>query len=179
MNKNDSRLRPIPGFPDYYVEEKLGNIWSFKRYKDGRILKPHITGRSKKLNTIRTASAGLYINGKLYMRAIGRLVMNVTDPKITVDHKDRNIWNNKKKNLRKANKSQQQQNKAPYSKTGFKGVYIHGSGFRAQIYTDGAIKNLGTYSNIFEAAAVRNLATCKHHGKFAVYNEVNGYILTL
>ncbi len=105
--------------------------------------------------------------------------MNVTDPKIEVDHKDRNIWHNERSNLRIATRSQQNINKASYSKTGFKGVRVHRSGFQAQIQVNGKYKYLGTYSNIFEAAAVRNLAACKHHGEFAVYNKVDGYILTL
>ncbi len=179
MKRTDLRLRPIPGFPDYYVEEMPGNIWSFKQYEDGRILKPQVRGYNKKTKTPKTVAVGLCKNGKRYAGVVSRLVMDITDPKITVDHKDRNIWNNKWSNLRIANSQQQRYNIAPYSKTGFKGVYIHGDGFQVEIWVDGKNKYLGTYSNIFEAAAVRNLATCKYHSEFAVYNKVDGRILTL
>ncbi len=179
MDRTDLRLRPIPDFPNYYVEELPGNIWSFMLYEDGRILKPWVISRNKKTKIPDRVAVFLYKNGKRYTRTVGRLIMNVTDPKITVDHKNRNIWNNKRSNLRVATRPQQSYNRASFSKTGFKDVTVHGSGFRSRIWVDGKRKCLGTYSNIFEAAAVRNLATCKHHGEFAVYNKIDGYILTL
>ncbi len=179
MERIDSRLRAIPDFPDYYVEELMGNIWSFKRYEDGRVLKSCIIARDKKTKIPETVVVGLWKNGKQYTRAVSRLIMNVTDPKIEVDHKDRNIWHNERSNLRIATRSQQRYNTAPHSKTGFKGVRVNGSGFRARIWLNGKNKNLGTYSNIFEAAAIWNIETSKHHGEFAVYNKVDGYILTI
>ncbi len=179
LKRNDLRLRLIPDFPDYYVEEELGNIWSFKRYVDGRILKPKVRSRSEKTKSPKTVAVNLYKNGKLYTKIVSRLVMNVTDPKIEVDHKDRNIWHNERSNLRIANSQQQKYNTTSYSKTGFKGVRIRGSGFQTQIWLDNKSKCLGTYSNIFEAAAIWNIEASKHHGKFAVYNKVDGYILTI
>ncbi len=178
MKRTDTRLRPIPGFPDYYVEEELGNIWSFKRYEDGRILKPGGISRLKNGN-FRSVSVALLVDGKQISMVVSRLVMNITDSKIEIDHKDRNIWNNKKKNLRKATRSQQLHNTAPRSKTGFKGVHPNKRGFMAQIWPNGRCIHLGTYSNIYEAAAIWNLAACKYHGEFAVYNKVDGRILTL
>ena len=179
MQRNDPRLRPIPGFPNYYVEEVTGNIWSFKRYKDGKILKPRVTGcnQNKKPKSV---AVDLYKNGKCHRRIVSRLIMNVTDPKITVDHEDRNIWNNKKKNLRKANNSQQNCNRAPYSKTGFKGVYIRlNSNYEVYLRRNKNNISLGSYCNVYEAAAIWNIEASKHHGKFAVYNKVDGYILTI
>ncbi len=64
MNRDDKRLRPILGFPDYYVEEEMGNIWSFKRYKNGRYLKPWVTGYNKKTKTPKQVAVVLYKNGK-------------------------------------------------------------------------------------------------------------------
>ncbi len=179
MNRNNLKLRPIPDFSGYYVEEVPGNIWSFRVYENGQVLKPWVTGRNKKTKIPTRVSVDLYKNGKCYTRTVSRLIMNVTDPKIEVDHEDRNIWNNKRSNLRKATRSQQNYNTAPRSKTGFKCVYVHDPGFQAQTRVDGKLKNLGSYSNIFEAAAVANLAACKHHSEFAVYNKVDGHILTL
>ncbi len=179
MNRNDPRLRPIPGFPDYYVEEVPGNIWSFMLYKDGRILKPIVITRNRVTGKPGSVSVNLYVNGKLHVRIISRLIMNVIDPKVTVDHKDRNIWNNRKDNLRIATRQQQLYNTASYSKTGFKGVYNNGFSFIVRIRLDGKLSSFGTYENIYEAAACYNVEVSEIHGDFAVYNKVDGRVLTL
>ncbi len=179
MERDCPRLRPIPGFPDYYVDEEMGNIWSFKWSKSGRILKPWVAGCGEKNKKPKSVAVFLYKNGKRYTRVVSRLIMNVTDPKIEVDHEDRNIWNNKRSNLRIATRSQQIYNTAPRSKTGFKGVDVSGSGFRARIKLNGKLIYLGTYSNIFEAAAVWNIKASEIQDKFAVYNKVDNYILTI
>ncbi len=179
ITKVDSKLRPIPDFPDYYVDKKLGNVWSFMLYGDGRILKPRAAGYKKKTKIPTQVVVTLCKNGKKYTKNISRLIMNVTDPKVTVDHKDRNIWHNERSNLRIATRQQQSYNRAPYSKTGFKGIAAHGSDFVARIWLDGKFKYLGIYSNILEAAAVSNIQMCKYHDDFVVYNKVDDYILTL
>ncbi len=180
MRRDDPRLRPIPGFPDYYVEEKLGNIWSFKQRRGGRILKPCPNSYNPSSGEPSSVAVTLCKNGKRYTISVARLVMNVTDSNITVDHKDRNIWNNKKENLRKATRPQQSCNRASYSVTGFKYVCINGNGFQVIANWNGKSKGYGTYSNVFEAAAVANMVISEFHDPdFAVFNEVSNRTLTL
>ena len=44
------------------------------------------------------------------------------------------------------------------SKTGFRGVYLHGAGFRAVISENGRLVSLGTFKTAREASAAFNLA---------------------
>lgn len=52
--------------------------------------------------------------------------MEITDPKILVDHKNGDGLDNRKENLRVANKQQNAQNRSgTYSQSGFRGVYLN------------------------------------------------------
>lgn len=68
------------------------------------------------------AGTNININGKKI--SMHRLIMNVTDPKIKVDHIDRNPLNNTRTNLRTCTHSQNLKNRGPQSnsKSGVKGV---------------------------------------------------------
>ncbi len=180
MQRNDSRLRPIPGFLNYYVEELTGNIWSFMKYKNGQILKPQVDLRSKKTGKPERVVVSLYRNRQQFNMTVARLVINISDPKITVDHIDRNIWHNWKSNLRAANSQQQIYNRPPMSKSGFKGVYLRlNSNYEVYLRKDSNNTFLGCYHNIYEAAAIWNVGASEFQGEFAVYNKVDGYILTI
>ena len=88
------------------------------------------------------------VNGKL--TKMHRLIMGVTDPKITIDHIDRNTLNNQTLNLRKATPLQQSWNRGNQKNTlsKFKGVSI------IRIYKrklkDGSV-NIHVYKNPFSA----------------------------
>lgn len=69
-----------------------------------------------------TERAMAYIDGK--SKAMHRLLLGATDPKIEVDHKNRNQLDNRRSNLRLASRSQNEGNKSAQSNntSGFKGV---------------------------------------------------------
>ena len=59
-------FKPIPGFPGYQVSN-LGNVKSFRRYPDGRLLKPYVTSGYH--------SVKLCIDGVVTPRTVHSLVM--------------------------------------------------------------------------------------------------------
>lgn len=123
-----------------------------------------------------------------------RMIMNVTDPKIWVDHKDRNPLNNRKKNLRLCNAQQSACNVVREKTTNsskYRGVYltrkytkkIKKDGgislweskipmWRAIIHADGKSKHLGWFRNEKKAALAYNQAALKYQGEFAVLNKI-------
>jgi hypothetical protein len=52
------------------------------------------------------------VNGKSKTTLMHRFILDVKEPRVLVDHKDNNGLNNKRKNLREANKSENEQNAA-------------------------------------------------------------------
>lgn len=90
--------------------------------------------------------------------------------KATVDHKNGNCLDNKWKNLREANYSEQNANRRTRSdsKSGLKGVSLHWSGrWRARIRADGKRKSLGMYDTAEEAYLAYCAAARQKFGEFA------------
>lgn len=100
-------------------------------------------------------------------------------PGMIVDHKNMNILDNRKENLRIATKSQNLMNKSvpPQNTSGYKGVYRHtvGTGFwRARITTNGKTIHLGLFKDIESAAQAYNKAAMAYFGEFAQLNTIEG-----
>ena len=91
-----------------------------------------------------------------------------------VDHWNHNTLDNRRKNLRKATKSQNNQNKRMQSnnKSGYIGVYWfeQTQKWQAYISVGGKRIHLGYFNTSKEAARVRDKAAKKYHGEFAVLN---------
>jgi len=88
--------KTIEDFPDYEVSSQ-GRVKSFKRYKEGKILKP---GKDRKGYLV----VNLYKNRKRYHKRIHRLVLEAFKPiensnKFECNHKDGNKENNYIENL--------------------------------------------------------------------------------
>lgn len=99
-----------------------------------------------------------------------RIIIDVHNPKIEVDHKNGNGLDNRRCNLRIATRSEQQCNigVTVRNKLGVKGVYLHCPGwYRSYITKDGIRIDLGTFRTIKEASAAYNEAACRLHGEFA------------
>lgn len=105
---------------------------------------------------------------------LGRILLNITDPKILVDHKDRNPLNNRKLNLRPCLHIDNMQNqKKPKNNTsGYKGVDKQGNRWRASISVNYCRISLGGFSTAKEAAKAYNRAALKYHGEFASLNLI-------
>lgn len=100
-------------------------------------------------------------------------------PSENIDHKDMNRLNNQRKNLRIANKSQNQANSGirKNSLSGYKGVYYRNDGgstgrWIAKIMLKGKNKNLGSFKTAKTAAKAYNQAAKELFGEFARLNPI-------
>lgn len=89
-----------------------------------------------------------------------RLVLGVTDPKIQVDHRDRDGLNNQCENLRIADSRLNHLNSDVRfdSTSGFRGVswYSRGQKWRAHVSLDRRYRHLGLFDDPIEAAKARD-----------------------
>jgi hypothetical protein len=115
-------------------------------------------------------------NGKQATQYMHRVVMGVTDPKIQVDHKNRNsTLDNRENNLRLATHSQNQHNQGVRKQniSGFKGVSPYHGRWRTLISVNGANKYVGSYDTRAEAAQAYNAAALLCHKDFSVLNDLS------
>ena len=115
-------------------------------------------------------------NKKQFVIKMHRLILGVTDPKIQVDHKDRNTLNNTRENLRLATHAQNHINKPKAENKTSKYVGVCWDKSKGKWMATIAYNNkwhfLGRFENENEAAIVRNEAAKRLHGEFAVINEI-------
>jgi hypothetical protein len=117
-------------------------------------------------------SLGYYdvcINFDRYLvhRIIWKMVTG-KEPVATLDHRDGNPSNNCFANLREASRTEQTWNARIRidNTTGYCGVYRCREKWASQITFDGVTKHLGVFDTKEEAAAAREAAARKLHGKF-------------
>ena len=117
------------------------------------------------------AVRGEMCDGKLRTIYLHRVVMRAVCSS-HIDHVDRNGLNNRKANLRKATKAQNQWNTGQNARntSGFKGVsWDRGTNkWRAQISAGRGRKYLGVFITAEEAHAAYQSAAAEMHGTFAV-----------
>jgi hypothetical protein len=103
-----------------------------------------------------------------------RFLMNVTNPKILVDHENRNSLDNQKHNLRVATKSQNASNskKSTGKSSKYKGVSFHKrrNQWHAEIVHNNKHHFLGYFREEEEAAIAYNAAAKEFFGDFAYVN---------
>lgn len=92
------------------------------------------------------------------------------------DHKDGNVLNNQKTNLRQSTHAQNSHNQSirVTNKSGYKGVsfYKRYNKWVAHIIYNYKSVHLGYFENIIDAAKAYNEAAIKYHGEFARLNTI-------
>lgn len=125
---------PVEGYDGDYIVSNFGEVKSFKRYKDGRILKPGNDGGGYRYVI-------LCKNGKTHIHRIhvlvGEAFIGLRTGELTYDHIDINRLNNRVDNIRLATKSQQtvNQNICKNNKTGYKNICIYNDKRADNTYT--------------------------------------------
>ena len=111
-------------------------------------------------------------HGKLSRRIyMHRLIMELRDQSLFIDHKDRNGLNNQIKNLRICTASQNSMNRtSSVGNSTFKGVSYRDGGYNSQIKVGGSLIIIGKFSDEIEAAKQYDKAAIKYHGEFACLN---------
>ena len=118
------------------------------------------------------------INSKTKCILMHRMILNLTNPKDITDHKNRNILDNRKINIRKCIQQENARNKMYHKnkrKSTFKGVTISnrkdGSKFYiAAIKLNNTRQYLGSFKIELMAALAYDVAARQHYGEFACIN---------
>jgi len=112
-------------------------------------------------------------DGKKTAQYLHRFLLGITDPKILVDHGDRNGLNCQRWNIRPATRSENAANacKCKGFTSQYRGVYVRSSGrFHARIKVDGKQVYLGSYWHELNAALAYDRAARFFYGAFASCN---------
>jgi hypothetical protein len=111
----------------------------------------------------------IWINGRSYVRS--RLAWLYTHghwPAYQVDHINRNAGDDRLCNLREATQSQNTANRAPWGRSGIKGVEVLPSGkFRVALKVNGKRCYMGVWPTAEIASAVYRNTAKLLHGKYA------------
>jgi len=116
-----------------------------------------------------------YYNKKfLYLH---RVILNISDPNILVDHINMNPLDNRKSNLRLSDKSSNGMNrpKNKNNRSGYKGVSYdpRQNRYAAELMVKGIRYRKSGFKTAKEAATYYNELAKKHHGEFAKLNELS------
>ena len=105
-----------------------------------------------------------------------RQIMDITDPKVLVDHINGDPLDNRRENLRAATHAENSRNMGLSKKntTGYKGVRWNKNlkKWRASIWVGGRHMHLGLYTDARSAALAYNDAATLHFGEYARLNSI-------
>lgn len=162
------------------------NHYALVDNEDYKILKNYTWAYDKHSNNRYYARTRFYKHKRIKPIRMHRLVLNIIDPRIKIDHKDGNGLNNQKKNLRICNDSENGMNrdKQINNTSGYKGVsylYKYYKGIKsirkkpwlAQICINQKYNYLGYFYTAKEAALAYDKKAKELHGEFARLNFPN------
>jgi len=161
--------KPIDGFDKYEVSN-LGNVKTYKRYKDGKLLKPRPSGDYLAVN--------LYDDDKNNSQSrihtlVATAFVENPDNKPCVDHIDQNKHNNCADNLRWATKSDNAMNVPKQGGSSkYKGVYWDKSRNKwcAKIKVMYQSIHLGRFATEEEAGRAYDAYIIQHLADFGILN---------
>lgn len=104
-----------------------------------------------------------------------RVILDVENPRIWVDHIDGNGLNNQRSNLRVATYSENAVNRriTGFGTSQYMGVAWHKASGKWRVKIDG--KWIGTYADEVEAAKVYDYEAIQRHGRFARVNFLSSW----
>lgn len=109
--------------------------------------------------------------GKLDMH---RLILGVPRD-FEIDHVNGYALDNRRANLRIANRSQNMANRRTvWAASGLRGVRLNGNRWQARLRVDGRLIHLGMFSSAVDAARAVDLALIVAFGKYAATNQEMG-----
>jgi hypothetical protein len=113
-------------------------------------------------------------DGRFKLKSLHRLLMNIDDPKILVDHRNRKPLDNRRQNLRLANHAQNIANRAHSNS---KGAYWDKKRGKWMAITSfgGERKYHGSFDKKEDAMYIYNQIVAQYHGEYAETNNLNGY----
>lgn len=111
-------------------------------------------------------------NGKDTTLKMHRLIMGFTNPKILVDHRDRNGLNNQKHNMRESNSTQNNANRVSRGTSKYLGVCWkkQDSMWQVRVTYNKVIHYVGIFKDEIEAAKAYDKKALEIHGEFANLN---------
>lgn len=124
------------------------------------------------------AKRAIFINGLKTSQSMHRLILNVSDPKLKVDHIDHNGLNNQRNNLRICSQLNNSKNriKSRFDKRNltsiYKGVSWDYNKYIARIRINGVLIRIGRFENEVDAAIAYNQAALKYFGEYANLNAL-------
>jgi len=128
-----------------------------------------------RISLVAEGYCNLFAEGR--MQRVHRLIMSVTDSKVLIDHRDGDVANNLRSNLRKCSKSQNCMNArvAKNNTSGVTGVGWHKlkSKWVASICVNWKSIRLGDFAHKADAIAARKAAEIKYFGEYR-YKATNG-----
>ncbi len=137
------------------------HVWHIKKYYRNR--------------NLFYAETAIYTSEKTVSLFLHRLILNITNSKIFIDHRDHNGLNNQKDNLRVCtgveNRRNSRKTTLPKSSQ-YKGVSWHKQQkhWYARITINNKKEHLGYFNTEEEAALAYNNASEKHYGEFGFRN---------
>lgn len=117
------------------------------------------------------AGTRIKVDGKIKIIRCHRLLMNVLDSNLVVDHINGDTLDNRRENLRIASFRENSRNTfQKRNRYGYKGVGKRGECFTATIYIDGKHNRKGRFKSPEEAAKLYDMMAIHFFGEFAKLN---------
>jgi hypothetical protein len=153
---------------DYHFVSSFNWIVSVRHGRPARVFRAFYLGYEK------STRRSIRLNVSLH-----RLLLDVLESDVLVDHIDGNPLNNQRANLRIATRQQNAQNRNGQrdrrQRSGeYLGVYRQGNRYRAQLVHNYKMYRLGLFDTPQEAALAYNAKAKELRGKFATLNQVDG-----